>query len=207
MSVIQVPLMPRRKILLVSHAVIVKYSRKKNIICYFLQAATTGKKVESRARPQLKGAVLPAKVPLTPSLLAARGTVTPSLAARGTVTPSLAGRGTATPSLAARGAGGGTPALPPPSANVRAAASKTRRSLLVSSTPLRPPGDLFVARFDLVLVVIMAGYLVIVRFEIFGYLICSMQRYIEITHDLSSLVLRKEYFGCPQRDSHAVHHI
>jgi hypothetical protein len=111
----------------------------------FLQAATTGKKVESRARPQLKGAVLPAKVPLTPSLLAARGTVTPSLAARGTVTPSLAGRGTATPSLAARGAGGGTPALPPPSANVRAAASKTRRSLLVSSTPLRPPGDLSVA--------------------------------------------------------------
>ncbi len=29
----------------------------------------------------------------------------------------------------------------------------------------------------------------------------------EITHDPFSLVVRKEYFDCPQRDSHAVHYI
>jgi hypothetical protein len=33
----------------------------------------------------------------------------------------------------------------------------------------------------------------------------SHQRYMEITR--FSLVLRKEYFDCPQRDSHAVHYI
>ncbi len=34
------------------------------------------------------------------------------------------------------------------------------------------------------------------------------QRYIEITHKtLLISVLRKEYFNCPQRDSHSVHYI
>jgi hypothetical protein len=34
-----------------------------------------------------------------------------------------------------------------------------------------------------------------------------LKRYTEITHDPFSLVLRKEYFDCPQRDSHSVHYI
>jgi hypothetical protein len=34
------------------------------------------------------------------------------------------------------------------------------------------------------------------------------QTYIEITHDpLLFSVLRKEYFNCPQKDSHSVHYI
>jgi len=33
------------------------------------------------------------------------------------------------------------------------------------------------------------------------------QRHTEIAHDPFSIVLRKEYFDCPQRDSHVVHYI
>jgi hypothetical protein len=36
-------------------------------------------------------------------------------------------------------------------------------------------------------------------------LVGLLQRYTEITHGPFSLVMRKEYFDCPQRDSYAVH--